>query len=103
MNHPLEKLPAGARKPLFRAFLAGTLVLFAVFRVLNAPLVTPAAPGGIVTFELAGSPASARAVLAHLAEFAQAGGTVVLVTHDVRATEYAQRTLQMTEGRLCET
>ena len=46
--------------------------------------------------------ASARAVLAHLAEFAKAGGTVVLVTHDVRASEYAQRTLQMTEGRICD-
>jgi len=55
MKHPLENIPSTSRKPLFWAFLAGTLILFAVFRVLNAPLVTPAAPGGIVTFELAGN------------------------------------------------
>jgi len=63
MKHPLENLPANVRKPLFWAFLAGTLALFAVFRLLNAPLVTPAAPGGIVTFELAGSPPNAQAIL----------------------------------------
>jgi len=46
--------------------------------------------------------ASARAVLGHLAEFAKGGGTVVLVTHDVRAAEYASRTVHMTDGRICE-
>ena len=55
MPHPLDFIPAGKRKPVFFALLAGTLVLFAVFRVLNAPLITHAAPGGIVTFELAGN------------------------------------------------
>ncbi|MFZ5910281.1 MAG: hypothetical protein ACOYYU_09725 [Chloroflexota bacterium] len=54
MFHPLTFIREQARKPLFFALLALTLVLFAVFRVLNAPLVTPDAPGGIVTFELAG-------------------------------------------------
>ncbi len=46
--------------------------------------------------------ASARAVLAHLGEFAKGGGIVLLVTHDVRAAEYAMRTVHMTDGRLCE-
>ena len=64
MNHPLGRLPTNARKPLFWAALAGTVVLFVLFRALNTPLVTLAAPGGIVTFELAGSPAHARAILA---------------------------------------
>ena len=63
MKHPLENLPQNSRKPLFWTFLAGTLVLFAIFRVLNAPLVTPAAPGGVVTFELAGSPSSSQSIL----------------------------------------
>ncbi len=55
MKHPLENIHSPSRTSLFWAFLAGTLVLFAVFRVLNVPLITSAAPGGIVTFELAGS------------------------------------------------
>jgi hypothetical protein len=54
MKHPLASIPSTSCKPLFWAFLAGTLVLFAIFRVLNSPLITPAAPAGIVTFELAG-------------------------------------------------
>jgi len=63
MNHPLQALPPAFRKPLFIAFLLGTLGLFAVFRVLDAPLRTPAAPNGIVSFELAGTPIRAQAIL----------------------------------------
>lgn len=63
MRHPLENLHGNARQPLFWTALAGTLALFLVFRVLNAPLVTPAAPGGIVTFELAGLPPASQAIL----------------------------------------
>ena len=44
--------------------------------------------------------ASAETVLRHLAEFADAGGTVLLVTHDARAAEYARRTVEMVDGRL---
>ena len=46
--------------------------------------------------------ASAETVLRHLAEFADAGGTVLLVTHDARAAEYARRTVEMVDGRLAE-
>jgi len=63
MKHPLANIPATSRKPLFFAFLAGTLVLFAVFRLLDAPLQTSAAPNGIVSFELAGTPFQAQAIL----------------------------------------
>jgi hypothetical protein len=63
MKHPLESIPSISRKPLFWAFLAGTLILFAVFRVLDAPLRTSAAPSGIVSFELAGTPSQAQAVI----------------------------------------
>ena len=55
VKHPLEFIPASSRKRLFLTFLAGTIILFAVFRVLNTPLITPAAPSGIVAFELAGN------------------------------------------------
>lgn len=71
MFHPLSFLPLSLRKPLFFPLLALTLVLFAVFRLLNAPLVTSAAPDGIVTFELAGSPAESAAVLASWDETAR--------------------------------
>jgi hypothetical protein len=63
MKHPLANIPSTSRKPLFWAFLAGTLILFAVFRVLDAPLRTPAAPSGIVSFELAGTPSQAQAII----------------------------------------
>ena len=54
MRHPLDFLPSDKRKPLFLSLLALTLILFAVFRALDAPLRTPAAPNGIVSYELAG-------------------------------------------------
>ncbi len=63
MKHPLENLSSNLRKPLFWVFLLATLALFVLFRILNTPLITPAASGGIVTFELAGSPASAQSIL----------------------------------------
>jgi len=71
MNHPLVFIPNEKRKPLFFAFLAGTLILFAIFRVLDAPLQTPAAPSGIVSFELAGSPGNAQAMVASWSEYAR--------------------------------
>jgi hypothetical protein len=54
LSHPLVFISPEKRKPLFLALLALTLAIVAVFRVLNAPLITSAAPGGIVTFEFAG-------------------------------------------------
>ena len=44
--------------------------------------------------------ASGKVVLGHLAEFAKAGGAVLLVTHDPRAAEYATRTVRMESGRI---
>ena len=64
MNHPLEFIPAHSRKPVFLVLLAFTAVLFGVFRVLDAPLHTEAAPNGIVSFELAGTARQADAILA---------------------------------------
>ena len=63
MKHPLANTPSTSRKALFFAFLAGTLILFAVFRVLDTPLRTPAAPNGIVSFELAGTPSKTEAII----------------------------------------
>ena len=64
MRHPLDFLPDKVRKPLFWALLVWTLILFAIFRPLGAPLTTSAAPAGIVSFELARTPANAQAMIA---------------------------------------
>lgn len=63
MQHPLERIPDRYRKRLFFTFLLLTLLLFAVFRLLDQPLRTDAAPNGIVSFELAGDPLTARAII----------------------------------------
>ncbi|HUF00564.1 MAG TPA: hypothetical protein VMN99_15010 [Anaerolineales bacterium] len=62
MRHPLESIPDEYRQRLFFTFLALTLVLFAIFRVLDKLLQTEAAPNGIVSFELAGNEQTASAI-----------------------------------------
>lgn len=47
-------------------------------------------------------PDNARQVMAYLAEFHRLGGTVLVVTHDPLADEYAQRTLLLDRGRIRE-
>ena len=64
-THPLAFIPDDKRKRVFFIFLAGTLLIMAVFRfVLDPPLQTEAAPQGIVSFELAGSQLEADEILA---------------------------------------
>jgi hypothetical protein len=53
MNHPLNFIPRNLRKPMFYVFLAITIAIFGIFRILDQPLRTTAAPNGIVSFELA--------------------------------------------------
>ncbi|MEW5939927.1 MAG: hypothetical protein AB1750_09720 [Chloroflexota bacterium] len=64
MRHPLEFISPEKRKPLFLTSLALTLVIFAIFRVLDAPLRTDVAPSGIVSYELAGNIKPAAEILA---------------------------------------
>ncbi len=45
---------------------------------------------------------NAHDVLEYFTEFVKAGGAVLLVTHDERATEYADRCLQMRDGRIVD-
>jgi len=59
MEHPLEPIPQELRKRFFITFLFLTLMLFAIFRLLDKPLQTDYAPNGIVSFELAFSPQDA--------------------------------------------
>jgi len=44
--------------------------------------------------------ANARIVLTGLAEFAKAGGAVLLVTHDPQAAEYSHRALHLADGAI---
>lgn len=61
MNHPLASLPGRTR--LFQVLLVLTLLISIVMGIAGQPLNTPAAPNGIVSFELAGSAAKAQAIL----------------------------------------
>jgi len=62
MQHPLEFVSVSYRKRFFFLFLFLTVTLFVIFRFLDKPLHTSAAPNGIVSFELAGSVEQARAI-----------------------------------------
>lgn len=71
MQHPLTSIPNEKRKPLFLTFLALTILFFAVFRVLDEPLRTPAAPNGIVSFELAWQPGASQDMVNSWSEYAR--------------------------------
>ncbi len=64
MKHPFEILPPAVRKRVFLVLLIWTLGLMVAMQVINRPLQTAAAPAGIVSYELAWTPARARAILA---------------------------------------
>ncbi len=64
MNHPLTFIHKWNRKPVFFALLAWTLVLFVIFQLLNAPLITSIAPYGIVSHQFAWTAEKAQAILA---------------------------------------
>jgi hypothetical protein len=63
MSHSLGFIPKSIEKKIFFIFLALTLGLFGVFRWLDAPLRTPVAPSGIVSFELANTTAQAESII----------------------------------------
>ncbi len=64
MKRPLAFIPDRIRKPVFIALLAWTLALMVISQIINAPLRTSAAPAGIVSFELARTPANVQEMLA---------------------------------------
>lgn len=62
-RHIFETIPLAWRGKLFWLFLAATLFVMIVLNQVNVPLKTAAAPAGIVSFELAGSPTNAQIIL----------------------------------------
>jgi hypothetical protein len=64
VNHPLTFIATNTRKPVFFVLLAWTLFLLAISQIANSPLVNSAAPSGIISFELAHTPARAQAMIA---------------------------------------
>jgi hypothetical protein len=63
LRQPFEFIPTSSRRHVFLIFLALTIAIFGVFRFVDMPLRTSAAPSGIVSFELAGSVEQASAML----------------------------------------
>jgi len=62
MRHPLQSIQR-FRVPIFFSLLALTLILMVIFNVLGSPLMTPEAPFGIISFELAGSVSRSQDVI----------------------------------------
>ncbi len=71
MNHPLAWVPAPARRPFFWVCFVCALVLLFVFQPANRPLMTAAAPAGIISLQLAFSPQNAADMLASWDESAR--------------------------------
>jgi hypothetical protein len=63
MSHPFLSLGVHQRNTLFWFFLAAALAIMLVMGYVGEPLITPQAPAGIVSFELAGAPEQAQAIL----------------------------------------
>ncbi len=64
LRHPFEVVPATRRVLFWIAAALGTVAVMLVFNVTGAPTITPAAPQGIVSLELAGSAEAAGSILA---------------------------------------
>jgi hypothetical protein len=63
MRHPFQTLLPNRFRAVFWPMLVATLLLSAVMSTVGAPLSTPAAPAGIVSFELAGTVSQARPIV----------------------------------------
>jgi len=64
MIDPVGWIPVTDRKRVFFATLVWTLALMAISQAINAPLRTSSAPAGILSFELARTPANTQAMIA---------------------------------------
>lgn len=63
MQHPFRYLSPHRRKRYFWWSFAATIALMVILNMVGAPLNTPQAPFGIISYELAGSPSQAQEIL----------------------------------------
>jgi hypothetical protein len=63
MKHPFMSAPIANKKPLFWFLFLFTLGVMFCMNLVGKPLITPAAPYGIVSFELAGSVEKSQQIL----------------------------------------
>ena len=64
MPHPLDRIPPGKRLSVFIVFLILTLLSMTVMQVVGIPLKNDTATAGIISLELAYTPAKAQALIA---------------------------------------
>ncbi len=63
MYHPFQEIATDQVRRLFFPLLIATLLVMVIMNAAGAPLETEAAPLGIISFELAGSPEAAANIL----------------------------------------
>ena len=63
MKHPLMSVPFGNNKSIFWALFLFTLAVMYCLNLVGKPLITPAAPYGIISYELAGSVEKAQQII----------------------------------------
>ena len=63
VRHPFQSIPMHQLKSLFWFLLVFTLLLMYILNLAGAPLITSAAPTGIVSYELAGNPLNSEQIL----------------------------------------
>ena len=64
MRHPFQSIKASSRSRIFWFLLAAAVLLTVIMNWISQPLITPAAPYGIVSFELAGTAARSHLIIA---------------------------------------
>lgn len=63
MHHPFEWLPESAHKTAFWILFAVTVVVLGFMQIVSVPLITDAAPQGILSFEFAGDLLNAEKII----------------------------------------
>lgn len=63
MKTPFDWIAADKQKPVFISLVVLTVVVMACLQIIGRPLVTNAAPQGIVSYEFAGDFVTARSIL----------------------------------------
>jgi hypothetical protein len=63
IRHPLEWIPETEQKAAFWILFAATIIMIIFMQIVSAPLITDAAPQGIVSFEFSGNLPNAEKII----------------------------------------